>query len=119
MNPINVQQMNQLRKNGYRVCIKHTVLDTPVRLRNGISVKGITNCFINGNDGFAHGEGESFCLASDQFNKNMGSSLAFSRAIGNLNITRSRAKTLLTVNPSEVSERMEMSMLLGVPFSMI
>ena len=99
MNKINVQQVQQLRANGFRVNIKHTVLDTPVTLRDGVTVKAITNCFIKGDTGmeFPQGTGQAFCGVSDQFSKGVGSSLAFTRAIANMDIPRNRAKELFAI----------------------
>lgn len=116
MNPINVKQMEQLRERKFKVSIRHLRSIPEVKSYihaldaigvpegelsagnlNGINVSAVTVCEIMNKGGKMLSTGIAACSENDQFERGIGSSLAFKRAISALPLDRSERRELLCV----------------------
>lgn len=93
MHPVNVKQMQNLRNNGFSVHISHNrPLDGPE------SEPATTVCRIATQSGNATvGIGGAVCSPRDNFSKDVGSTLAFRRAVRNMTLPRHVRRELLEV----------------------
>ena len=94
MHSINCQQMQQLRNQGWKVSIQYVSSEA-----ESLPYSRATVCSISKDVGHGrlHSTGTAFCSRQDQFSKDIGSSLAFTRAISKLPLTRAERKALLSV----------------------